>query len=975
MRAGAVVGFVLLVGGRAVLAEDEGSDHAVPLAQRVERAVASKDDAALAALARAGESEAWTVVDELTARGRADAARAFASARSAADRDALLAYAARAPREPAGARETLAAAQAALDAGGAEKAVAALATAESLPDGVLKVAWLRARASANEALERRRLVGADAGAAAAVAERLGWKTEAIDLLRRGGFALQEEEDYRGAFALWQRMADLQGAVGDPAGRAETTGDLALLAELVGDARRAVALFERALALHPPDASPTRRAEVRLRYGRTLGSRGELGRAYDELAASMRVLEAGGSRAARAEGYAALGDLYREVGDLAEARAFHAKALAETRAGAADEEDAGEAAHAVAVEEASLAALDAEEGKHEEAIAGYLRVREVFLAAGDRRNAGRALHGVADARLRQRRFPEASARALEAAAELREAQDLEGALAAEATQAEADEGSGNLDAARKTLERLLDEADRRGYAAAAIDYGRALARVRLAQGDATAAIAVVERAIGHLADVYGDLAEANRTRARRRHGELFEIGLRAADRAKDDALFFRFLEWGRAGALLDELQNRPALRTRRVDPTLAAEVAAALDGVRAARGAVEDAGTDRARLADARGALAAARARHDRAVAAVQRKNRQAAQLLRPEPVRLADFAARLGKDEAFVAYATAGGDAYAFVVAGGAGRRVPLGPSEAARRASADAVRLDARADAAAATADAKARLWAPVRKAIPAGVTSVAVSPQGDLGLLPFPALVDPGDSIRTFSFVPSATTADLLRDASARRGTRVLALGISRYTELSRARERLPRGPSALPDLPGAEKEASAVGDPPLLLGANATEEGLRRALGAGGRWSAIHFALHGYTDRRSPSLSWLALAPGPEDDGLLTVGEVLGMDLPTDLAVLSACDAGGGTQVEGEGLVGMVRAFFLAGSPRVVANLWTADDEASLAFSTALHARWKAGGSLTEALEAGRDAVRENPAWSHPSYWAGWCAWGPR
>jgi CHAT domain-containing protein len=49
---------------------------------------------------------------------------------------------------------------------------------------------------------------------------------------------------------------------------------------------------------------------------------------------------------------------------------------------------------------------------------------------------------------------------------------------------------------------------------------------------------------------------------------------------------------------------------------------------------------------------------------------------------------------------------------------------------------------------------------------------------------------------------------------------------------------------------------------------------------------------------------------------------MKLDADLAVLSACDTGQG-RIAADGLLGLSRAFLLAGVPRVIATLWPIDD----------------------------------------------------
>jgi CHAT domain-containing protein/tetratricopeptide (TPR) repeat protein len=81
----------------------------------------------------------------------------------------------------------------------------------------------------------------------------------------------------------------------------------------------------------------------------------------------------------------------------------------------------------------------------------------------------------------------------------------------------------------------------------------------------------------------------------------------------------------------------------------------------------------------------------------------------------------------------------------------------------------------------------------------------------------------------------------------------------------------------------------------------------------------------------LSGLALAganrpPQPgQDDGILTALEVAELRLSgVDLVVLSACESGLGRAAGGEGLLGLQRAFQVAGAHAVVAGLWNVGDE---------------------------------------------------
>ncbi len=206
-------------------------------------------------------------------------------------------------------------------------------------------------------------------------------------------------------------------------------------------------------------------------------------------------------------------------------------------------------------------------------------------------------------------------------------------------------------------------------------------------------------------------------------------------------------------------------------------------------------------------------------------------------------------------------------------------------------------------------------------------------------------------------------------------------------------------------------------LLEGAAATEAAFKDA--APGR-RVLHLSTHGFfLDDRCPSitaslrshrgigflshaaeppprplvgdnplrLSGLALAganrrsdAGPdEEDGILTAEEAAAMNLAgVDWAVLSACQTGAGEVRTGEGVIGLRRAFRVAGASTVIMNLWSVEDQAAREWMRALYeASLLEGLGTAEAVrEASRRVIRRRRSEgvsTDPHYWGGWIASG--
>jgi CHAT domain-containing protein len=99
---------------------------------------------------------------------------------------------------------------------------------------------------------------------------------------------------------------------------------------------------------------------------------------------------------------------------------------------------------------------------------------------------------------------------------------------------------------------------------------------------------------------------------------------------------------------------------------------------------------------------------------------------------------------------------------------------------------------------------------------------------------------------------------------------------------------------------------------------------------------------------------------DDGILTAIEVASLDLRNvELVVLSACETGLGKTASGEGVLGLQRAFQMAGAHNVVASLWKVDDRATVALMRVFyHKLWVEQKPAAAALWEAQLALLRHP-----------------
>lgn len=142
---------------------------------------------------------------------------------------------------------------------------------------------------------------------------------------------------------------------------------------------------------------------------------------------------------------------------------------------------------------------------------------------------------------------------------------------------------------------------------------------------------------------------------------------------------------------------------------------------------------------------------------------------------------------------------------------------------------------------------------------------------------------------------------------------------------------------------------------------------------QYRIVHFATHAVSDSEHPERSGLVLSlfdrRGQPQSGFLSLQQIYGLNLPADLVVLSACETALGREIGGEGLVGLVRGFMYAGATRVIASLWSVDDEVTAYLMAHFYRSLEQEGlSPAAALRAAQMAVRKENKWRPPYYWAG-------
>jgi CHAT domain-containing protein/tetratricopeptide (TPR) repeat protein len=309
-------------------------------------------------------------------------------------------------------------------------------------------------------------------------------------------------------------------------------------------------------------------------------------------------------------------------------------------------------------------------------------------------------------------------------------------------------------------------------------------------------------------------------------------------------------------------------------------------------------------------------------------------------------------------------------------------------------------------------------------GATSLTVAPHRELAQLPFGLLVTgktpaldtkakpPFAGYRTIpwlirsysvSHIPSAAALIALRKLPPGQASRRSFLGFgdpvfggSALTPPLKTRGLIRRAApgdgGALPPLPDTADELRNVAlslhaDPErdVFLQASATRATLAR-MPLNDR-KVVMFATHGLVPGDLDGLAEpaLALSPTPDDDGLLTVSQVLNLKLDADWVVLSACNTAAGNGAGAEAVSGLGRAFFYAGSRALLVTHWPVETTSARALTTEVFRRQAENPTLdrAQALQQAQIALIDGPgaiennktifSYAHPLFWASYALVG--
>ncbi len=142
---------------------------------------------------------------------------------------------------------------------------------------------------------------------------------------------------------------------------------------------------------------------------------------------------------------------------------------------------------------------------------------------------------------------------------------------------------------------------------------------------------------------------------------------------------------------------------------------------------------------------------------------------------------------------------------------------------------------------------------------------------------------------------------------------------------------------------------------------------------QYQYLLFAMHGVIPGEVNRLNQSALILS---DGFLTTADVFRLNLNAELIALSACNTGMGDHIQGEGVIGLTRAFMYAGTPAIAVTLWSVESLSAKALSIGMFRAVQQGEPPALALRSSKLRMlqgEEGQQYQTPYYWAPYVIFG--
>lgn len=191
---------------------------------------------------------------------------------------------------------------------------------------------------------------------------------------------------------------------------------------------------------------------------------------------------------------------------------------------------------------------------------------------------------------------------------------------------------------------------------------------------------------------------------------------------------------------------------------------------------------------------------------------------------------------------------------------------------------------------------------------------------------------------------------------------------------------------DLPNSQLEIDSISslfNSTTITGQFANESVLRDTYKENiNNYKMVHFATHGFFNNLDISKSGIVLSQNHFIDkmfnfnGIFEVDEIRNSKINVDFINLSACELGSGIEVPGDGSVGLVQAFLLAGSNSVSASLWPIDDKSTFIFMNSFYDKIHNGYSYRDAnILTKRECIsgKHGEYLKNPSSWSSYLYFG--